>query len=161
MAIPNSINDKMPSYVHGEVVFATPLVAYAGLFNSTNEADNGIGKVYTRKADGTFQAGGNGTFGGISINPKAYNLDLPFNGRQGEFARRAEIGLVIEAPSTVAIGSSLYYKADGEITANADNGLTAGDKVNYTQIPNCVVARNVPLYNADDGKATLIASILN
>ena len=33
MAIPNSINDKMPSYVHGEVVFATPLVAHAGLFN--------------------------------------------------------------------------------------------------------------------------------
>lgn len=159
--IPNSINDKMPSYVHGEVVFGTPLVAYAGLFNSTNEADNGIGKVYTRKADGTFQAGGNGTFGGISINPKAYNLDLPFNGRQGEFVRRAEIGLVIEAPSTVAIGDKLYYKADGEITANADNGLTDGEKVEYTEIPNCLVARNVPLYDADEEKATLIASILN
>ena len=161
MAIPNSINDKMPSYVHGEVVFATPLVAYAGLFNSTNEADNGIGKVYTHKTDGTFQAGGNGKFAGISINPKAYNIDLPFNGRQGEFARRAEIGLVIEAPSTVAIGDKLYYKADGEITANKDNGKTAGDKVEYKEIPNCLVARNVPLYDADEEKATLVASILN
>ena len=161
MAIPNSINDKMPSYVHGEVVFATPLVAYAGLFNSTNEADNGIGKVYTHKADGTFQAGGSGKFAGISINPKAYNIDLPFNGRQGEFVRRAEIGLVIEAPSTVAIGDKLYYKADGDITANKDNGLTAGDKVEYTEIPICLVVRNVLLYNADDGKATLFVSILD
>lgn len=161
MAIPNTIKKDMSSYVHGEVVFSSPLVAYAGVFNSDEEYDNGIGKIYTFKPDGTFQAGGDGKVAGISVNPKAYDICIEYNGRQGEFVRRGEIALIVEATSSISIGDKLYYKADGEITALVDNGKTGDEKVAYTEIPNCVVARNMPYFDATENKATIVASILN
>jgi len=149
--IPNSINSKIPSYVHGEIVFTTPLVVYSGLFNSDNEEENGIGKIYTHKGDGTYQAGKNGIIAGISINPKTYVDGEPFNEKQGEFLRRGEVGLIIEANKDIKVGDKLYYKTDGTITAISTNA---------TLIPNCVVARNNPLFNEQTNTATIVASIL-
>ena len=139
MAIPMTVENGMISGIPGEIAFHGPTRARSAVIDSANEADNKFGRAYTLK-DGApeagvyVQAGGDGHFAGIMINPKAYALDKGLNGTQGEFLDMGEVYVELEAEGA-KIGDKVYFKADGSLTTVEDGA---------TLIPNCIVERNTP-----------------
>ena len=131
--------------VPGELVFDGPRRAQPGVVKGT-AANIVVGRAFTiDSADGQFQPGGTGAFGGVLINPKALQslgtsangplaptLTVPA-GTVGEFCTMGEI--IVQLNGACAIGDGVYFvQADGTLAAgNAGAG--------QTQIANAKVVR--------------------
>ena len=131
--------------VVGESVFAGPRRAQPGVVKGT-AANIVVGRAFTIDgADGQFQPGGTGAFGGILCNPKALQsvgtsgggplaptLTVPA-GTVCEFATMDE--LVVQLNGAANIGDGVYF-------VNADGTLGAGNAGGgQTQIANAKVTR--------------------
>lgn len=131
--------------VVGESAFAGPRRAQPGIVKGT-AANIVVGRAFTiDAADGQFQPGGTGTFGGILANPKALQsigttsggplaptLTVPA-GTVCEFATMDEI--IVALTNAAAIGDGVYF-------VNADGTLAAGTAgAGQTQIANAKVTR--------------------
>jgi hypothetical protein len=129
----------------GEIVFEGPVRATPGVVKGT-AANIVVGRAFTiDSADGQYQPGGTGVFGGILANPKALEsigtsaggplaptLTIPA-GTVGEFVTMGEI--VVALPAAAAIGDALKFtNATGVIGVGAAG---AGE----TAIPNAKVVR--------------------
>lgn len=116
--------------------------AFPYTLDSSDAANNVIGRVFTVKSEGVAQAGGTGEFAGILINPKAYAYEGLFNSTNGQLACRngsvveiAKRGYIwIRLEGAAAIGAALKYtNATGVIATGAPS---AGE----TAIPNAKVS---------------------
>lgn len=131
--------------VVGEVVFEGPLRAQPGILKGT-AANIIVGRAFTiDAADGQFQPGGTGVFGGILSDPKslqsvgtlaggplAPTLTVPA-GTVGQFVTMGEI--VVYLDNAAAIGDGVFF-------TNATGVLSAGTaSTGQTQIANAQVKR--------------------
>lgn len=131
--------------VVGELAFEGPLRAQPGVLKGT-AANIVVGRAFTiDSADGQFQPGGTGAFGGILANPKALasygtsgggplapTLTVPA-GEVGEFVTMGS--LVVQLTNAAAIGAGVYF-------VNADGTLAAGTAgAGQTQIVGAKVQR--------------------
>jgi hypothetical protein len=136
--------------VVGEIQFEGPTRAQPGVTkvgtSTAGGADIVVGRAFTiDAADGLFQPGGTGVFGGILSNPKglssigtaaggplAPTLTVPA-GTAGEFLTMGEI--LVSLPAAAPIGSLIYFvNATGVLGV----GTAAGGQ---TQIANATVKR--------------------
>lgn len=131
--------------VVGEVVFEGPLRAQPGILKGT-AANIIVGRAFTiDSADGQFQPGGTGVFGGILSDPKALQsvgtlaggplaptLTVPA-GTVGQFVTMGEI--VVALDNAAAIGDGVFF-------TNATGVLSAGTaSTGQTQIAGAQVKR--------------------
>ena len=132
----------------GEIQFEGPTRAQPGVtkVGTATAADIVVGRAFTiDAADGQFQPGGTGVFGGILANPKglasigtsaggplAPTLTVPA-GTVGEFLTMGEI--LVALPAAAPIGSLIYFT---NATGVLGVGTAAGGQ---TQIANAVVKR--------------------
>ena len=140
MAIPKTIQNRIPSGVIGEIAFDGPTRARTAILGSSDASLNVFGSAFTIKdlANSEVQAGGAGAFAGIMINPKTNGVELTVpNGNQSEFLDMGEIYAVVTgANADTALKTPVYFvPATGALT------LTSEDN---TLIPNCVIERNAP-----------------
>lgn len=134
--------------VIGEIQFEGPTRAQPGVMKAgtATAADIVVGRAFTiDAADGAFQPGGTGVFGGILINPKgmssvgtaangplAPTLTVPA-GTVGEFLTMGEI--LVSTSNAAAIGAGVYF-------VNATGALGAGTAAGgQTQIAGAQVKR--------------------
>lgn len=149
--------------VIGELWLEGPLRAQPGRLDSTDAANNVIGRAFTIKDDATasfdtaadpqpldVQAGGTTVFAGILGNPKVYasggttaggtlapTLVLP-NNTMVELVQETA-GIVVQLPAAFAIGDWVYWtNATGVLVTTAPN---ASAPANSTRVPNGVVVR--------------------
>lgn len=132
----------------GEIQFEGPTRAQPGVtkVGTATAADIVVGRAFTiDAADGQFQPGGTGVFGGILANPKglasvgtqaggplAPTLTVPA-GTVCEFLTMGEI--LVALPAAAPIGSLIYFtNATGVLGVGTAGG-------GQTQIPNAVVKR--------------------
>ena len=134
--------------VVGEIQFEGPTRAQPGVtkVGTATAADIVVGRAFTiDAADGLFQPGGTGVFGGILANPKALasvgtaaggplapTLTIPA-GTVGEFLTMGEI--LVALPAAAPIGSGIYFT---NTTGVLGVGTAGGGQ---TQIANAVVKR--------------------
>lgn len=134
--------------VVGEIQFEGPTRAQPGVMKAgtATAADIVVGRAFTiDAADGQFQPGGTGVFGGILANPKALasigtsaggplapTLTVPA-GTVGEFLTMGE--MLVALPAAAPIGSPIYFT---NATGILGVGTAAGGQ---TQIANAVVKR--------------------
>lgn len=142
----STVNMNQGFGVVGEVVFEGPLRAQPGTIKGSTAANIVIGRAFTiDAADGKFQPGGTGAFGGILANPKSLesigtSADGPLAptlvvpaGTEGSFVTMGEI--LVNLTNAAAIGAGVYFvQADGTLGAG-----TAG--AGQTQIANAQVKR--------------------
>ena len=138
----------------GEVIFDGPQRAAPNILDSTDAANNVIGRAFTALAgiDGRVEAGGAGVFAGILINPLAYatagvagdalapTLLLP-NETEADFLT---MGIIVVLLTTAAnIGDDVHFViATGELLAVAPGTAPA---VGNAAVPNAKVSRrNIP-----------------
>jgi hypothetical protein len=143
MAIPKTIQNRLPSGIIGEIAFDGPTRARTGILSSSSDELNVFGSAYTWKDVSTteIQAGGAGAFAGIMINPKANGIALTVpNGEQSEFLDMGEIYAVVTgANASTAMKTPVYFvAATGALTT------VVGSAPANTLIPNCVIERNAP-----------------
>lgn len=138
MAIPHSIVD-FRSGIAGTMSHSGPIRAMAALLNSGSEANNVFGRAFTRKTDGTVEAGGAGVFAGVMVNPHANAIDQTTarNGTTGEFVHMGEVFATVAG--TPAVGGKVYFiPATGALTTvSTDN----------TEIKGAVIVRHDPDQN--------------
>jgi hypothetical protein len=142
----STVNMNQGFGVVGEVVFEGPLRAQPGTIKGATAANIVIGRAFTiDAADGKFQPGGTGAFGGILANPKSQSsigtssggplaptLVVPA-GTEGSFVTMGEI--LVYLTTAAAIGDGVFFvQADGTLGAG-----TAG--AGQTQIANAQVKR--------------------
>ena len=150
MGFQSTINIAQGFGVVGEIVFDGPTRAQPGVLkvgtSTAGGADIVVGRAFTiDAADGQFQPGGTGTFGGILANPKALSsigtssggplaptLTVPA-GEVGEFVTMGEI--LVALPAAAAIGALIYFT---NATGILGVGTAAGGQ---TQIPTARVKR--------------------
>lgn len=131
--------------VVGELVFDGPVRAAPFILDSTDAANNVVGRVFTVKSEGVAQAGGSGVFAGILVNPKHYasygtsaggtlapTLTLP-NAATAEMLRMGFI--IVALPGAAAIGDALKYNTTTGVIGTGAPG--AGEAA----VPNAVVDR--------------------
>lgn len=137
MAIPNSIANKMPSGIAGEIASDTGISAVPCV-PSTASTANVFGRAFTysNAALETVAAGGAGKFAGILISPKTYadeNGVLP-KGQAGEFLFEGEV--FVNLAAAAVIGDVIYFvPATGALTNDPDTAAN-------TLIPNARVVRH-------------------
>lgn len=148
MSFQSTVNINQGFGVVGEIAFDGPTRAQPGVTKAgtATAADIVIGRAFTiDAADGQFQPGGTGVFGGILANPKTYasigtqaggplapTLTLPA-GTVGEFVTMGEI--IVALPAAAAIGAGIYF-------TNATGALGVGTAgAGQTQIPTAKVKR--------------------
>lgn len=154
MAIPSTIQNRIPSGVIGELAFDGPTRARTAILSSADADNNVFARAFTFKdvAASEVQAGGAGVFAGLMINPKTNGVELTVpNGSQSEFLDMGEIYAVVTgADSDTALKTAVYYvPATGALT------VTATDN---TLVPNCVIERNAP---TDDTPALCVLRLTN
>lgn len=155
MSFQSTVRSLLAAGVVGEIIFDGPHRAEPRILNTTDAANNVIGRAFTQVAasDTDVEAGGTGVFAGILANPLEYasygtaadgplapTITLPNN----TGASLVKMGTMIVALTTGAnIGDEVcYVNATGELLAVAP-GDPAG--TGNTKIPNCVVVReNIP-----------------
>jgi len=121
MGFQSTINVAQGFGVVGEIVFDGPTRAQPGVLkvgtSTAGGADIVVGRAFTiDAADGQFQPGGAGTFGGILANPKALSsigtssggplaptLTVPA-GEVGEFVTMGEILVALAAAAAIGDG---------------------------------------------------------
>lgn len=140
-----TVNMNQGFGVVGEVVFEGPLRAQPGTVKGATAANIVVGRAFTiDSADGKFQPGGTGAFGGILANPKSLATSGPSTGAldptlvvpantEAQFVTMGEI--LVYLTNAAAIGAGVYFvQADGTLGAG-----TAG--AGQTQIANAAVKR--------------------
>lgn len=149
MAFPSTvIGSELVSGIPGEISFDAPYTGIAAVVNSTNAANNVFGRAFTYNDQSveTIQAGGDGVFAGILVNPKTHAIgvidgtavDTIPNGYQAEVMHEGEcyVSLIDETPP--AIGAPIFFvNATGAIgsgTAGAGQTQIVGGKV-FRHIP--------------------------
>ena len=148
MALQSTVALNQGFGVVGEIQFEGPTRAQPGVMKTgtATAADLVVGRAFTiDAADGQFQPGGTGVFGGILSNPKglqsvgttaggplAPTLVVPA-GTVGEFLTMGEI--LVALPAAAPIGSLIYFT---NATGILGVGTAAGGQ---TQIPGAVVKR--------------------
>lgn len=136
--------------VIGEKAFDGPLRAKHGILLSDDPKNNVFARVFTLRQDGTnkVQAGGEGTFWGILVNPKAFaNISrvgdtspnyLP-NETIGEFAGMGEF-FARSINGAPLGGYNVFYNIEtGEIRTDPDT-LTE-PVAGYLPVPNSSIVR--------------------
>jgi hypothetical protein len=156
MPFQSTVNIEQGFGVVGEIILDGPLRAQPGVLKGT-AADIVVGRAFTiDTADGKFQPGGTGIFGGILSNPKAMasfgtsangplapTLTVPA-GEVGEFVTMGY--LVVALANAATIGQGVFF-------TNATGALSAGTAAGgQTQIANAQVVR---VSNAATGLAII------
>ena len=151
MGFPSTVKADLVSGVVGEVSYDGPFRSRPGLLGSLDAANNVIGRAFTYAdtAAQTFQAGGEGAFGGILILPKTHvlyglpgdtladSMTLP-NGTQGEFAEMGFLTVALASPGATIGAAVVYDLATGELDWVADPSAPGEGRA---QVPNCTVDR--------------------
>ena len=164
MTFQSTVSNNIGFGVVGETFLDGPLRAQPGRLDSTDAANNVIGRAFTVKDDATasfetsddpqpldVQAGGTGRFAGILCNPKVYplagtvaggtlasSLVLP-NNMMVELMQECA-GLIVTLGAGTAIGNWVYFtNATGVITTAAP-GLDNAP-ANSTRVPGGHVVR--------------------
>ncbi len=150
MALQSTVALNQGFGVVGEIQYEGPTRAQPGVTkvgtSTAGGADIVVGRAFTiDAADGQFQPGGTGVFGGILANPKglasigtsgggplAPTLTVPA-GTVGEFLTMGEV--LVSLPAAAAIGAGIYFV---NATGILGVGTAAGGQ---TQIANAVVKR--------------------
>lgn len=144
MTFQSVVRNDVASGVIGDLAFTGPVRSKPYVLDSTDAANNVIGRVFTETGtEGIAQAGGTGAFAGILINSKSYaspgtasgtlapTLTLP-NGAVGELMQMGEV--FIPLAENAAAGTVLSYNTTtGVIVAGAPG---AGEAA----IPNAVAS---------------------
>lgn len=136
--VQQSVSLKQAFAVVGEFYDDSPRRAAPFMLDSTDAANNVIGRVFSIKSEGVAQAGGAGaasagTLAGILVNPKRYasfgtsaggplaaSLTLA-NGTNAEFATMGHI--VVTVPGDCAIGDAVKFNTTtGVIGTGAPGG---------------------------------------
>lgn len=112
----------------GEIVFDGPVRAQPGIVKGT-AANIVMGRAFTiDAADGQFQPGGTGAFGGIMISPK------------NQTSLGTSAGGTLAPTLVVAAGSAAQFATMGEITVNLTNAAAIGDGVYFVQATGALAA---------------------
>ncbi len=158
MAFQTAVNTQIGFGVVGELAYEGPLRAQPGILDSTDAANNVVGRAFSIKLGATgswaagsagaadpkpiaMEAGGNGPFGGILANPKVYalagtvaggtlaaSLTLP-NDTVAEFVTETP-GIVVTFPATTNAGDWVYYlQADGTLVTTAPQAARPANSV--------------------------------
>ena len=145
--------------VIGEIVFEGPTRAQPGVtkVGSASAADIVVGRAFTiDAADGLFQPGGTGVFGGILSNPKglesvgtaaggplAPTLTVPA-GTVGEFTTMAE--LLVTLPAAAAIGDKVQFATATGILSTVPPSVSVTGSITTTVLTvTAVAAGSAPL----------------
>ena len=130
MAIPKTVSTGLIGGVIGEISHHGPTRVLTAVLDSADEKENLFGRAFTHVEDasGNVKAGGDGSFAGIMINPKAYRIEEEYarNGTVGEFLSMGEVFVKLSA-GVKKINAPVVYNAVGELEAK--ESLAAGDKV--------------------------------
>jgi hypothetical protein len=149
MTMQRSVRFDIGAGVPGELAFDGPMRGLPGVLNSSDAANNVVGRWFTRNSDGTFGAGGTGAEGGILANPKTYaaqgtatdgtlapTLTLR-NGEIGEFVTEGEYFVPLGVPAVQ--GYDVHYSTTtGELTAVAAGTAPVSG---YAPVPGAKVSR--------------------
>lgn len=124
--------------VVGELAYEGPLRGQPGILDSTDAANNVVGRAFSIKAGATgswaagsagaadpkpiaMEAGGNGPFGGILANPKVYTT-------AGTLA-----GGALAATTVLPNDTPAEFVTEGDIVVNFPAATNPGDWVYYLQ----------------------------
>lgn len=166
MAIPNSIVD-FKSGIPGTLSHAGPVRALSAILDSQDADNNAFGRAFTHKDTGTstVQAGGDGAFAGIMVNPHAHAIDSPLvsNGQSSEFLHMGEVFVKIvpavdtgKNPVAPAVGNKVYFVEDtGEITCDPTDQAAA--PTSHIEIVGAAVVRHAPADMADGSQLAVIS----
>ena len=137
MAFQSNVRQFMTSGVVGEVVLDGAVRSRGVILNSTNEANNVVGRALTysnANADGVrVEAGGAGVFAGILTHSKQYA------------ALGTQAGGALAPTLTIPNNSQVEatYFATGvyvELTCNQNQAINIGDKVAFNQTNGVLIA---------------------
>ena len=137
MAFQSNVRQFMTSGVVGEVVLDGAIRSRGVILNSTNEANNVVGRALTysnANADGVrVEAGGTGVFAGILTHSKQYA------------ALGTQAGGALAPTLTIPNNSQVEatYFATGvyvELTCNQNQVISIGDKVAFNQTNGVLIA---------------------
>ena len=137
MAFQSNVRQFMTSGVVGEVVLDGAVRSRGVILNSTNEANNIVGRALTysnANADGVrVEAGGTGVFAGILTHSKQYA------------ALGTQAGGALAPTLTIPNNSQVEatYFATGvyvELTCNQNQVISIGDKVAFNQTNGVLIA---------------------
>lgn len=163
MPFQTAVSNNIAFGVVGELYLDGPLRAQPGRLDSTDAANNVIGRAFTVKDDGTasfetsddpqpldVQAGGTGVFAGILANPKVYalagtsaggtlapSLTLP-NNTMVELVQETA-GLIVTLPEAFAVGDWIWYNNATGVLVRTAPGASA--PASSTRVPNGKVER--------------------
>lgn len=144
MGFQSSVSLKQGFGIVGDIYTDGPLRVQSLALNSTDAANNIVGRAFTLVSEGYAQAGGSGAFVGIMVNSKSQanygtsgNTLAPSlavaNARQAEFLKMGEV--VVYLNSAADIGDAVAYDDDtGELYAGAP-------ATGQTAVPNAKVVR--------------------
>ena len=137
MAFQSNVRQFMTSGVVGEVVLDGAVRSRGVILNSTNEANNVVGRALTysnANADGVrVEAGGTGVFAGILTHSKQYA------------ALGTQTGGALAPTLTIPNNSQVEatYFATGifvELTCTQNQAISIGDKVAFNQTNSVLIA---------------------
>lgn len=142
MALPQTVEDFLPSGIPGEIASHYPVAARSVQVVGA-DAQNIFGHAFTFSSQAKLQVkpGGSGVFAGILANPKAHANEIGTVSKNtvGDLVFGGEI-FVFLAADNAAIGSDLYFiPATGQLTTDADDGEET--PTNYTKIEGARVER--------------------
>ena len=157
MAFQSNVRQFMTSGVVGEVVLDGAVRSRGVILNSTNEANNVVGRALTysnANADGVrVEAGGAGVFAGILTHSKQYA------------ALGTQAGGALAPTLTIPNNSQVEatYFATGvyvELTCNQNQVISIGDKVAFNQTNGVLIAfpanQNAPVGHTEITGARVI-----
>lgn len=150
MAFQNSVRTELGYGVPGELAFEGPLRARPAVLNSTDPANNVVGRWFTLNADGkTYGAGGTGPMGGLLSNPKVYassgnSTDGPLGAsmtlRNNEIGELIEMGFpVISVAGEVHVGWIAHYNTTTGVIIAVAAGTSPAE--GNAAVPNAVFVR--------------------
>lgn len=162
MTFQSTVFNNIGFGVVGELFLNGPLRAQPGRLDSTDAANNVMGRAFTIKDDATasfetaadpqpldVQAGGSGVFAGILANPKVYalsgtagdtlasSLTLP-NNTMVELVQECA-GVVITLAAACAIGDWVWFNTTTGILQTTAPGASA--PVGTARVPNGRITR--------------------
>lgn len=162
----STVNFDQGFGVVGELAFDGPVRSAPVTLNSTDAINNVIGRYFTRNADGTYAAGGEGAEGGILANPKVYaaqgtaaggSLAPTLTLRNGEIAEVVRMGeIIIQVDVAATPGNDVHYNTTtGALTAVASGTAPASG---FAAIPNAKISR---VRQADAAGGLCVARLTN
>jgi hypothetical protein len=147
MAFQNSVRADLTTGYVGEIAYGSAIRATSFSLNSSDQAQNIIGRYFTVNADGTVAAGGAGDIAGIMINPKgqvsqgtsAGTLQPTLQVNNNKTAEFLSNGIVYVNLATAAvIGDLVTYSTTTGALDRVAKGTSAAPS-GYAFVPNCRV----------------------